>query len=301
MATTTCPAGHESTTDDYCDTCGAPIGAATGAPTGASAAAGPEAAASEAGASTEGGDATPATAGAPEAACPSCGEPVAGRFCESCGYDVESGTPAAPPPVTLVLGTDRAHWDRMVGAGEPAFPTVAPTLDFVLTGDRAILGRIRTGAPVDVDLALTGAAADPAVSHNQCVFQRDGATWSVSDAGSSNGTWINDATEPLGPGAVHTLAHGDRILIGAWTSLTVRIDRDPSSTSPAASGAAAPATSGAGPTAPAPSAPAAGAAGPDPSAPDPSAPDPSAGDQSGGDHSAGAASAPTPSAQPEPS
>ena len=26
------------------------------------------------------------------------------------------------------------------------------------------------------------------------------------------------------PGAVHTLAHGDRILIGAWTCLTVRID-----------------------------------------------------------------------------
>jgi hypothetical protein len=289
MATTTCPAGHESTTDDYCDTCGAPIGA----PTGAAAPTGGEAEVP----GTEGGNAPPATAaGPPEAACPSCGEPVAGRFCESCGYDVESGTPAAPPPVTLVLGTDRAHWDRMVGAGEPAFPTVAPTLDFVLTGDRAILGRIRTGAPVDVDLALTGAAADPAVSHNQCVFQRDGATWSVSDAGSSNGTWINDATEPLGPGAVHTLAHGDRILIGAWTSLTVRIDRDPSSTSPAASGAAAPATSGAGPTAPAPSAPTAGAAGPDPSAPDPSTTDPSAGDRS-----AGAPSAPTSSAPPDPS
>ena len=28
MATVTCPAGHESATDDYCDTCGAPIGAA---------------------------------------------------------------------------------------------------------------------------------------------------------------------------------------------------------------------------------------------------------------------------------
>ena len=28
MTTVTCPAGHESSTDDYCDTCGAPIGAA---------------------------------------------------------------------------------------------------------------------------------------------------------------------------------------------------------------------------------------------------------------------------------
>ena len=29
MATVTCPAGHESSTDDYCDTCGALIGAPT--------------------------------------------------------------------------------------------------------------------------------------------------------------------------------------------------------------------------------------------------------------------------------
>lgn len=133
--------------------------------------------------------------------------------------DAKSGT---APPVTLVLGAERAHWDRMVGGGEPAFPTVAPTLTFELTGENAILGRVRAGRPVDVDLALTGAAADPAVSHNQCVFERDGDSWTVTDAGSSNGTWINDADVPLAPGTSHTLADGDRILIGAWTCLTVK-------------------------------------------------------------------------------
>jgi hypothetical protein len=212
MATATCPAGHESTTDDYCDTCGAPINAETAAEPPAPA---PEVEAT-APAATE---------------CPGCGEPVTGRFCESCGYDVESGTPAAPPPVTLVLSTDRAHWERMVGEGEPAFPTVGPTLNLELTGDRAVLGRIRTGQVVDVDLALTGSAADPAVSHNQCVFERDGHVWTVNDAGSSNGTWINDATAPLAPGETHRLTHGDRILIGAWTCLTVQIDR-PSAAAP---------------------------------------------------------------------
>lgn len=211
MATATCPAGHESTTDDYCDICGAPIGAETAAEPSSPA---PEA------------EATAPAATAPAATeCPGCGEPVTGRFCESCGYDVESGTPAAPPPVTLVLSTDRAHWERMVGEGEPAFPTVGPTLNLELTGDRAVLGRIRTGQVVDVDLALTGSAADPAVSHNQCVFERDGDVWTVNDAGSSNGTWINDATAPLAPGATHRLSDGDRILIGAWTCLTVKIDR----------------------------------------------------------------------------
>jgi hypothetical protein len=264
MATAMCPAGHESTTDDYCDTCGAPIGAAA-APAGEAEAGVP--------APTE-PEPEPAAAPAP-ASCPGCGEPVVGRFCESCGFDVESGTPAAPPPVTLVLGTDRAHWERMVGSGEPAFPSVGPTLNFDLVGDRVVLGRVRAGAAVDVDLALTGTAADPAISHNQCVFERDGATWTVSDAGSSNGTWINDATEPLAAGATHTLVHGDRILIGAWTSLAVQAERAPSGpgSSPpsAAESGASPDPSAASPEASAPSAPSAPAGSPDPSAePDPS-------------------------------
>jgi len=216
MATATCPAGHESTTADYCDTCGTPITAATSAAEPApspGSSAGP----------TEG---TPVEAAAPTAAaCPGCGEDVTGRFCESCGYDLESGTPAAPPPVTLALSTDRAHWERMVGSGEPAFPSVGPTLGLELTGDRAVLGRVRSGAEVDVDLALTGTAADPAVSHHQCAFERDGASWTVRDLDSANGTWINDATEPLASGESHRLTDGDRILIGAWTCLTVHVSR----------------------------------------------------------------------------
>ncbi len=237
----TCPAGHSSTTTDYCDTCGAPIGApAAGgtapgeAATTGEAPAGGGAAPSE----TEAPAAAPAAAEAPAGTpCPGCGEPVgAARFCESCGYDLESGTPAGPAPVTLVLGADRAHWDRMVGSGEPAFPGASPTLSLELTGDRAMLGRVRAGAdPAGVDLVLTGSAADPAISHHQCIFERDGATWTVRDAGSANGTWINDATDPLADGAAHPLAPGDRILMGAWTSLTVRTGATPGA-APAAPG-----------------------------------------------------------------
>jgi hypothetical protein len=188
----TCPAGHTSATDDYCDQCGAKI--VTGPP--------PEA---------------PAV---PEVStCPACGAAVDARFCESCGYDVEAGMPV----VTLTLGADHAHWDRMVGSGEPAYPALPPDQSFELTGDRATLGRIRANAAVDVDIPLTGPDADPAVSHYQCEFVRnpDTGTWSVRDSRSANGTWINDADAPLADGAVHVLATGDRILIGAWTRLTV--------------------------------------------------------------------------------
>lgn len=210
MATYTCPKGHSSAIGDYCDTCGAPIdppGGAGGEGTGASA---------EPAAEGGGGAAPAATA------CPGCGEPVTGRFCESCGYDVESGTPPASVAVTLHLSADRSHWERMVGEGEPAFPDVVPSLTFELTGERAVLGRVRPGAAPEVDLALTGAAADPAVSQRQCVFERDAEGWVVHDAGSANGTWINDADRPLGDHERHRLRDGDRILMGAWTCLTVR-------------------------------------------------------------------------------
>jgi predicted component of type VI protein secretion system len=120
----------------------------------------------------------------------------------------------------------------MVGAGDPPFPSEPPTLTLSVEGERAMLGRIRPGHPVDVDLPLSGAAADPAVSHHQSEFVRDGATWTVRDADSSNGTWINDADAPLAAGAVHPLADGDRIFVGAWTCLRVTLDGAPPPPSP---------------------------------------------------------------------
>jgi len=204
--TATCPDGHTSATDDYCDTCGVPINAASEAPA----------------------PPPPAPEAPPEPAavtCPGCGSDVQGQFCESCGYDVVAGVPAAASTVTLALGADRAHWERMVGSGEPAFPDVAPTMTFELTGERRTLGRVRPGRTSDVDLQLTGPGADPAVSQHQCEFVRDPATgtWSVRDTDSANGTWINDADAPLPQGQAHVLAAGDRIFVGAWTSLTVNM------------------------------------------------------------------------------
>ena len=89
----TCPSGHASASDDFCDVCGVLIGAAPSlAPAGAPALAGDAAA----------GPAPPA--GEP---CPRCGVARSGQFCESCGYDFAlagqdtlagGGYLAAPPP-----------------------------------------------------------------------------------------------------------------------------------------------------------------------------------------------------------
>jgi hypothetical protein len=81
----TCPAGHASGADDYCDVCGARI---TGAPSGPVSTGSPS------------GGPAPAAGGA-GAPCPDCAAPRTGRFCEGCGYDfaIGAGRPAATGPV----------------------------------------------------------------------------------------------------------------------------------------------------------------------------------------------------------
>jgi hypothetical protein len=83
----TCPAGHESASTDFCDTCGIRIGGPA-----RSAAAQPPGGTGPPGAATAAGPAglAPETAGQP---CPRCGTARSGQFCEACGYDFSSGRP----------------------------------------------------------------------------------------------------------------------------------------------------------------------------------------------------------------
>ena len=70
----TCPAGHDSASSDFCDVCG-----------------------SDRASASRGGDASGVTAvigsqpAAPAEPCPLCGTARSGRFCESCGFDLDSG------------------------------------------------------------------------------------------------------------------------------------------------------------------------------------------------------------------
>jgi hypothetical protein len=93
----TCPSGHASTSDDFCDVCGVLIGAAPSLPAlGMPGEGAPAAAAwSSAGAAAPVGGAGPAPGGA----CPRCGVARAGQFCESCGYDFSVAGPDTLDPV----------------------------------------------------------------------------------------------------------------------------------------------------------------------------------------------------------
>jgi hypothetical protein len=106
-----CPNGHESDSEDYCDTCGSPIDpsaqVAGGARTpeagaaGTAEAAGAGAAGAAAAGSTEGVGATPGSATAAPTAleCPNCHTANAdgALFCEACGYDFTTGAMPRDP------------------------------------------------------------------------------------------------------------------------------------------------------------------------------------------------------------
>ena len=235
----TCPSGHDSASDDFCDVCGVLIGAAPSlTPDPAPAAAGP---------SGPGAAAGPGGGLVPEEPCPRCGVTRSGQFCEACGYDFtltgpdtfgpDAYPPAPPPPSgpagpaaaaaewTAVVSADRAYYDSVQAAGGPdaagiAFPAYFPQRRFRLAGTEMRIGRHSVSSGIDPEIDLSVPPADPGVSrlHAVLIKAADG-TWSVIDPGSANGTAVNGSEIPHGQAV--PLRDGDRIHLGAWTELRV--------------------------------------------------------------------------------
>ncbi|MEV4642970.1 FHA domain-containing protein [Actinoplanes sp. NPDC049548] len=211
MTTYACPKGHASTTDDFCDTCGARItGAAPVAPAAA--------------------PATPAVAGE---SCPHCGAPRAGtgRFCEDCGFDHNTGKiPVLAAPATVPAAAPAAAWTATIAADREYFeanaiegvdfPAETHTRTVALPPPQIRIGRRSTSKGTDPEIDL--ADDDPGVSHSHALLTLsvDGV-WLLSDLGSTNGTYLNDEPKPLTAGQTRTLADGDRVHVGAWTTITV--------------------------------------------------------------------------------
>jgi hypothetical protein len=234
----TCPNGHVSATTDYCDQCGAPIEAAA-APTPTST---PDAASA--------GEEVETSASARRQPCPQCGALRTGddRYCEGCGYDFvtvpapaaavpaaapAAAVPAAQPPAAsangpapaaaweAVTSADRAQFDRLAPAGLE-FPGDYQARRFPLTGAEVRIGR--THAPDrPPDINLVEAPEDPAVSHLHAVLERQAdGSYTLRDLGSTNGTTLNDDPTPIGREVGAPVSDGDRIHIGAWTTITLR-------------------------------------------------------------------------------
>ncbi|MEU4766101.1 FHA domain-containing protein [Actinosynnema sp. NPDC023794] len=202
----TCPAGHDSATDDYCDVCGAPV------PSGS----GPS-----------------APARVVEETCAACGAVRVGRFCEECGQDslnpvVAPSRPPAPVSWHVTVEADRAYFERVVAVGGPdasamAFPRFCPPRRFGLAGPEVSIGRRSRSRGIFPGIDLVGPPEDPGVSHHHAVLVVSGDGWAVVDLGSTNGTTVNEGDTPLTPHRPHPLEPGDRVHVGAWTTITLHL------------------------------------------------------------------------------
>jgi FHA domain len=204
----TCVEGHASKADDYCDVCGAPIESSAAQP-----------------------DSPPP---AEAKACQACGMPVSGRFCEACGHDSALPEPSAtapPPPEaasvgwTAVVNADRGFYEHVLAQGGPdtvEFPRFFPERRIVLQGNATLIGRGNRKQGVDPEIDLGIHPADRGVSTQHAVLRIRDSGLTITDLGSTNGTSLNDSDDRLPEGEETPLADGDRIHIGAWTTITIR-------------------------------------------------------------------------------
>jgi hypothetical protein len=220
--TAVCPNGHQSATADYCDQCGAKIeGVAAPAADpadGAAVAAAPQV--------------EPAKDEAAGQPCPVCGALRMGvdRYCEGCGYDFTvAGAPTganvsgskADAAWEAIVTADRDYFDRVAPEGVE-FPPHCPPRTFVVDGNEVRIGRRSASRGIQPEIDLCGAPEDTAISHLHALLvrQADGS-YSLVDPGSTNGTTVNDDETPVAANVPVPLADGDRIHLGAWTTITV--------------------------------------------------------------------------------
>lgn len=231
----TCPAGHSSTADDYCDVCGVPI------PAGAQ---GVDAAAPS--------TATSAPAAPEGLSCPNCAVanlPEA-LFCEACGYDFTTGTMPRSAGGDAGAGGDAANeaadataQQAPVGSGvewvaevwidpdwyeaqespdalpSPGLPDVVP-----LVATSVLVGRTSRSRNITPDIDCE---SDTGISRRQAQLTTDGSRWWVEDLESANGTFVAPASgplpeDPIPVGRKTELDSDDRIYLGAWTRIVIR-------------------------------------------------------------------------------
>ncbi|MFG2879201.1 FHA domain-containing protein [Streptomyces sp. NPDC048337] len=129
---------------------------------------------------------------------------------------------------TATIGPDRSYFMAMMQRSGPEaaglnLPAYSPEQHLPLTGGQITIGRRRasTGESPDIDLSVP--PEDPGVSHQHAVLvQQPDLSWAVVDQNSTNGTTINGGEEPIQPYVPVPLGDGDRVHVGAWTTITIR-------------------------------------------------------------------------------
>ncbi|GAA2389637.1 hypothetical protein GCM10010420_11720 [Streptomyces glaucosporus] len=139
----------------------------------------------------------------------------------------QQGQPQQPSTWMVTIGPDREYFTAMMQRSGPeaaglSLPAYSAEQRVQLTGPQVTIGRRRhsTGESPDIDLGRS--PEDPGVSHQHAVLvQQPDGSWAVVDQDSTNGTTINGAEDPIQPFVPVPLKEGDRVHIGAWTTITL--------------------------------------------------------------------------------
>ncbi|WP_051966151.1 FHA domain-containing protein [Kitasatospora mediocidica] len=136
--------------------------------------------------------------------------------------------PPARSTWMAVVSADRDYFtDMMARSGPEAsglfFPPYCPERRIPLTGRGQLrIGRRsqHRGTVPEIDLSVP--PEDPGASHQHALLaeQPDGS-WVLVDQDSTNGTTVNGGAEPIAPHTAVPLNDGDRIHVGAWTTITL--------------------------------------------------------------------------------
>jgi hypothetical protein len=129
---------------------------------------------------------------------------------------------------SATIAPDREYFMAMMQRSGPEaaglnLPAYSPELQRPLLGNQITIGRRRhsTGESPDIDLSVP--PEDPGVSHQHAMLvQQPDGTWAVVDQNSTNGTTVNGGEEPIQPFVPVPLQDGDRVHVGAWTTITIR-------------------------------------------------------------------------------
>jgi hypothetical protein len=157
------------------------------------------------------------------------GEPPGATPLPGDGAGAGEPAPLSPPAVAgatdpaweAVAVADRSYFERLDPEGV-TFPPHYPERTFALSGAEISIGRRSTARGIAPGIDLSGRPEDGGISHLHAllVLQDDGS-YALVDPGSTNGTTVNDDPRPVTPDVPVPLADGDRLHLGAWTTITI--------------------------------------------------------------------------------
>lgn len=135
--------------------------------------------------------------------------------------------PSARTGWVAVVHADVDYYEAATALGELEAPRVPfprdwPPRTFVLGGDRAWIGRRGRTRGHRPEIDLGGWPFDPGVSRLHAVLLPVTDGWALLDPGSAGGTALNYPAARVPVDELTPLVDGDRIHVGAWTTITLR-------------------------------------------------------------------------------